>query len=207
MKKTVTLTSAIRAKNDLEMYIRFDEIKRLKQLFVPTFDLKELNAKIDRYEDQLIKVKEAIAIANAVNKDESGNTFYYSIYLLSKYNRLKSDLLTLQKRLDTNEWLTNNEDYKKNILAEIEALDANIKNETDKKVQADFKATKAKLKRSLSKTSLTSKAHVDKLCSSITEDIKNVETIIEQIKTTLSKNNDSTSVEIDVVSEFEVIVK
>jgi hypothetical protein len=207
MKKTVTLTSLIKAKNDLEMYIKIDQIKRLKKLFDPTFDIKDLNSKIDRYENQLIIIKEAIAIANAVNKDESGNTLYYSIYLLSKYNRLKSDLLTLQTRLDTDQFISNNEDLKKNLLHEIEQLDIDIKKETDKKVKAGYLSTKSKLKRSLSKTSLTSKTHTEKLRDIISEDLKAVETIIIQIKNTLSKNNDAVSIDVDITSEFELVVK
>jgi hypothetical protein len=207
MKKTVTLTSLIKAKNDLEMYIKVDQIKRLKQLFVPTFDLKELNSKIDRYEDQLILIKEAIAIANAVNKDESGNTLYYSIYLLSKYNRLKSDILTMQRRLDNDQWLSNNEQFKTNLLKDITELDQKIKEATDKKEIADLKAKKATSKRSLSKTSLNSKAYTEQLCSSLTEDLKNVETLITTIKNTLSKNNDTTMVEVELASEFEIVVK
>jgi hypothetical protein len=207
MKKTVTLTNLIKAKNDLEQYIKFDQIKRLKQLFVPTFDLKELNSKIDRYEDQLIRVKEAIAVANATNKDESGNTFYYSIYLLSKYNRLKSDILTQQTRLDADQFISNNEDYKKNLLQEISELDSTIKKTTDKQVVADLKADKARLKRSLSKTSLTSKAYNEQLCASLTEELKSVETTIIKLKDTLSKNNDSATVEVEVTSEFDTVVK
>jgi hypothetical protein len=207
MKKTVTLTNLIKAKNDLEMYIKIDQIKRLKKLFDPTFDLKDLNSKIDRYEDQLIKVKEAIAVANAVNKDESDNTLYYSIYLLSKYNRLKSDLLTLQRRLDTDQFISSSEDLKTNLLKDIKELDEMIAKESDKKTKSEHLSSKNKLKRSLSKLSTSSKAHVDKTSAFIEKELESVETLILQIKDTLSKNNDAVMVDVDMTSEFELVVK
>ena len=207
MKKTVTLTNLIKAKNDLEMYIKIDQIKRLKKLFDPTFDLKDLNSKIDRYEDQLIKVKEAIAVANAVNKDESDNTLYYSIYLLSKYNRLKSDLLTLQRRLDADQFISSSEDLKTNLLKDIKELDEMIAKDDDKKIKSEHLASKSKLKRSLSKLSTSSKAHVDKTSAFIEKELESVETLILQIKDTLSKNNDAVMVDVDMTSEFELVVK
>jgi hypothetical protein len=207
MKKTVTLTSLIKAKNDLELYIKVDQMKRLKQLFVPTFDIKDLNSKIETKEDQLILIKEAIGLANATTLDEEGHTLNYSIYRLSKYNRLKSDLLTIQRRLETDDFLSDNETFKNSLLKDIGELDDLIKKETDKKVIADRKVAKAKLKRSLSKISTNTKSHTTDLSIQVKKDLADAEIIITQIKSVLSKLNDSTKVVVEVAEEFEIVLK
>ena len=206
MKKTVTLTSLIKAKNDLELYIKIDQMKRLKKLFDPTFDIKDLNSKIEDKEDQLIDIKEAIATANATTIAE-GHTLNHSIYLLSKHNRLKSDLLTLQRRLETDEFLSNNEDTKKALLVDIQELDELIEKETDKKVKAEHLSAKNKLKRSLTKISLTSKSHTTDLSAMIKKDLEETELMISQIKDLLTKHNLETKVEVDIADEFEIVVK
>jgi len=206
MKKTVTLTSLIKAKNDLELYIKIDQMKRLKKLFDPTFDIKDLNSKIDSKEDQLILIKEAIDTGNSTMV-EDGHTIHYYIYRLSKYNRLKSDLLTLQNRLSTDEFLSDNEAVKANLLADIQELDDLIKKDTDKKVKAEHMSAKNKLKRSLSKVSLTTKSHTTDLSVQIKKDLGDVEVTISQIKDILTKANSSTNVEVDISDEFEIVVK
>jgi hypothetical protein len=207
MKKTVTLTSLIKAKNDLELYIKVDQMKRLKKLFDPTFDIKDLNSKIESKEDQLIKIKVAIGLANATTLDDDGNVLNYSIYRLSKYNRLKSDLLLMQRRVESEDFLSNNESLKDSLLKDIKELDELIKKETDKKVIADHKTAKAKLKRSLSKSTTSTKSRTTELSVIIKKDLGEVESLITQIKGILSKVNDTTMVEVDVSNEFEIVVK
>ena len=208
MKKTVTLTSLIKAKNDLELFIKIDQMSVLKKLFNPTFDLKDLNTKIESKEDQLIKIKVAIQDANANNDDEEGNPINYSIYLLSKYNRFKSDLLTRQNRLNSDEFLSTNLGTKQSLLGEIEDLNALIEKDTDKKVKAEHLSAKNKLKRSLSKVSLEhNKSHTDKLLKEVAEDLSKTEVTIAKLKNKLTELNNSISVEVDVTDEFEIIVK
>jgi hypothetical protein len=207
MKKTVTLTSLITAKNNLELYIKVDQMKRLKQLFVPTFDMKDLNSQIDSKENQLIIVKEAIAFTNATTKDESGNSLNYSIYQLSKYNRFKSDLLTIRDRLKSDKFLDNNEKLKLSLIKDIEELDDLIKKDTDKKIAAEHRAAKAKLKKSLSKVSSTTKTTTDDLNIFVDSELKKVETIIAQIKENLTKINGSTNIDVEVNEGFEFVIK
>lgn len=207
MKKTVTLTSLIKAKNDLELYIKIDQMKRLKKLFDPTFDIDDLNSKIETKEDQLIQIKIAIANANAVTLDDDGQPINNSIYLLSKYNRFKADLLSLQRRLDTDEFINNNESAKTNLLADIQELDELMKTDTDKKLKAEHLSSKNKLKKSLSKISLTTKSHTTDLSVKIKKDIEDVEVKIVQIKSLLSKLNDNTKISVDIADEFELVVK
>jgi hypothetical protein len=205
MKKTVILSSLIKAKNDLELYIKIDQMKRLKKLFDPTFDIKDLNSQIDSKEDQLITIKEAIDIGNSTIVD--GHTIHYYIYLLSKYNRRKSDLLTIQNRLSTDEFLSDNEAVKTSLLADIQELDALIEKDTDKKTKAAHMASKNKLKRSLSKVSLTSKSHTTDLVVQTKADIEATEAEIVQIKSILTKANAETEVEVDISDGFEIVVK
>jgi hypothetical protein len=208
MKKTVILANLIKVKNDLELYIKVDQMKRLKKLFDPTFDIKDINSKIETKEDQLIIIKEAIQEANTNNKDKDGRSLNYTIYLLSKYNRFKSDLLGLQRKLETDEFLSEHETAKQSLLDEIKELDKMIEKETDKKVKAEHLSAKNKLKRSLSKTSLkNNKSHTDKLSKLIVEDLKKVEEKITQTKDKLTKYNGQIKVEVDVSDEFEIVVK
>jgi hypothetical protein len=183
-------------------------MKRLKKLFDPTFDIKDINSKIESKEDQLILIKEAIQEANTNNKDEEGRSLNYTIYLLSKYNRFKSDLLGLQRRLNTDEFLSENEANKKSILEEIQELDKMMEKETDKKVKSEHLSAKNKLKRSLSKlSSKNSKAHTSKLQTLVEEDLRKVEDKISQIKSKLTKYNNEIKVEVDIADEFEIVVK
>ena len=205
MKKTVVLSSLIKAKNDLELYIKIDQMKRLKKLFDPTFDIKDLNSKINSKEDQLITIKEAIDTGNSTLVDD--HTIHYYIYRLSKYNRRKSDLLTIQNRLSTDEFLSDNEAVKSSLLSDIQELDELIKKDTDKKVKADHMASKNKLKRSLSKVSLTSKSHTTDLTVQTKSDLETTEVEIAQIKSILTKANNETQVEVDIADEFEIVVK
>ena len=207
MKKTVTLTSLIKAKNDLELFIKLDQMKRLKQLFIPTFDIKDLNSKIESKEDQLILIKIAIGLANATTNDEEGNSLNYHIYRLSKYNRLKSDLLTLQRRIEADDFLSDNETYKSKLLKDLGELDDLIKKETDKTVLANHKLAKTKLKRSLTKLSTATKSHTTDLSLMVKQDLATVDVTITQIKSVLSKLNDSTKVDIEVADEFDIVVK
>jgi hypothetical protein len=207
MKKTVTLTSLIKAKNDLELYIKVDQMKRLKKLFDPTFDIKDLNSQIDSKEDQLIIIKDAIGIANATTLDDSGHTINYSIYQLSKHNRYKSDCIAIQRKLATDEFISDNEALKTKLLADIKELDDLMKTDTDKKVKADHLSAKNKLKRSLSTISSAGKSDTAKLGLIVSDGLKNVETIITKIKDTLSKLNNATKVEVDIADEFEIVIK
>jgi hypothetical protein len=208
MKKTVTLNSLIKAKNDLELFIKIDEMKRLKQLFDPTLDIKDLNSKIESKEDQLIIIKEAIQFANTNTNDESGKSLNYSIYQLSKYNRFKANLLTMKNRLDTDKQFGDNSDaIKSKLLTDIRELDVLIEKETDKKVKSDHESAKRKLKRSLSKSTLPTKSTTASLKEIVVSDIKQVEDKINSIKANLTKYNSSTTVEVDISPEFELIVK
>lgn len=206
MKKTVTLTNLIKAKNDLELFIKIDQIKRLKKLFDPTFDISDLNSKIEEKEDQLIIIKEAIQNANANNNDKEGRSINYSIYLLSKYNRLKSDLNTLKDRLESSE-LTDNDKIKSSLLKDVQELDDLIKKETDKKKKSDLMSSKSKLKRSISKISLTSKSHISTLTVKIGKQLSDVEEKITALKSKLTTLNDSINVEVDINDGFEIAVK
>jgi hypothetical protein len=207
MKKTVTLTSLIKAKNDLELFIKIDQMKRLKKLFDPTFDIKDLNSQIETKEDQLIIIKVAIQEANANNKDDDGQPINYSIYLLSKYNRAKSDLLTLQRRLDTDDLVSDNESVKTALLNDIKELDQLIEKETDKKVKAEHLTAKNKLKRSLSKVSTSHKTYTVDLRKSVVDDLKKTEETISQIKEKLTKLNSNIKVDVELSDEFDIVVK
>jgi len=208
MKKTVTLSSLIKAKNDLELFIKIDEMKRLKKLFDPTFDIKDLNSKIETKEDQLIIIKEAIQNANTNSKDDDGNSLNNSIYQLSKYNRFKANLLTLQRRLEQDASSGNHYDaLKTSILTDIKELDILIDKDTDKKVKSDHESSKRKLKRSLSKISQPSENSTTELQKTVNEDLKKVEDKINSLKTILTKFNSSIKVEVEIADEFELIVK
>jgi hypothetical protein len=207
MKKTVILTNLIKAKNDLELYIKIDQMKRLKRLFDPTFDIKDLNSKIETKEDQLILIKLAIDEGNNA-KDKDGNPIRYSIYQLSKYNRLKSDLLGLQRKFETDEFLQSGNSATQSLLDEIRELDDLIEKETDKKVKAEHLSAKNKLKRSLSKISTkNSKSFNDKMLKLINDDLAKTEEIITKFKDKLTKINGLTKVEVEVSDEFEIVVK
>ena len=208
MKKTVILASLIKAKNDLELFIKVDQMDRLKKLFDPLFDIKDLNSKIEAKENQLIIIKEAIQNANTNTVDSEGKSLNYSIYLLSKYNRWKSDLLTMQQKVDNNDWFeSNNEKLKKSLLKDIQELDELIKNTEDKKKKSEHLTAKAKLKRSLTKTSLTSNAHTDKLKKQFHEDLKKVEEQIIILKDKLTEYNGKTTVDVEIAEGFEIIIK
>jgi hypothetical protein len=174
MKKTVTLTSLIKAKNDLELFIKIDEMGRLKKLFDPTFDIKDLNSKIESKEDQLIIIKEAIQEANTNSKDDDGNSLNHSIYLLSKYNRWKSNLLTISHRLEVKAMFGDNDKLKTSLLTDIKELDSLMDKDTDKKVKAEHQSTKLKIKRSLNKLS-TKSSPTDDLKQSTEDDLKKIE--------------------------------
>jgi hypothetical protein len=206
MKKTVTLTSLIKAKNDLELFIKIDQMKRLKKLFDPSFDLKELNSKIEEKEDQLIIIKLAIDEGNRT-LDENGNSIHYSIYQLSKHNRLKADLLTLQRRFESSDLINNNDKLKSSLLNDIKDLDTLMEKEEDKKKKADFLSSKNKLKRSLSKVTKNDTSETTKLQKEVVEELSKVEKTISTIKDTLTKLNGKTTVEVDILDEFEIVIK
>lgn len=207
MKKTVTLTSLIKAKEDLEVYIKVDEMKRLQKLFIPTFDLKDLNSKIEEKEDQLILIKDAIQQANTNTKDEEGHSINHSIYLLSKYNRAKSGMLSAQKRIDSSEFLDSGSDkFKASLLKDIKELDDLIKKETDKKKKSEHQSAKNKLKRSLSKASISSSSHNESLTKIINAELKSLEEKIETLKSKLTLLNNKTMVEVEVSEGFSIIV-
>ena len=206
MKKTVTLSSLIKAKNDLELFIKIDQMKRLKKLFDPSFDLKDVNSKIEAKEDQLIIIKLAIDEGNRT-LDESGNSIHYSIYQLSKNNRLKADLLTLQRRFESSDLISNNDKLKSSLLNDIKDLDTLMDKEEDKKKKADFLSSKNKLKRSLSKVTKNDTSETTKLQKEVVEELSKVEKTISTIKDTLTKLNSKTMVEVDISDEFEMVVK
>lgn len=205
MKKTVKLTNLIKAKNDLELYIKIDQMKKLKKLFDPTFDIKDLNSKIENKEDQLILIKEAINEGN-LNKDEEGHTINYSIYQLSKLNRFKSDSTTLRNRLENSEFLDNDR-IKDSLLKDVRELDDLINKETDKKKKSDLLSSKSKLKRSLSKVSLTSKSHMTTLKEEIIKDLQEVEEKISNLKAKLTVLNNKFSVDVDVLDGFDITIQ
>jgi hypothetical protein len=206
MKKTVTLTSLIKAKNDLELFIKIDQMKRLKKLFDPSFDLKDVNSKIETKEDQLIIIKLAIDEGNRT-LDENGNSIHYSIYQLSKHNRLKADLLTLQRRFESSDLINNNDKLKSSLLNDIKDLDTLMEKEEDKKKKADFLSSKNKLKRSLSKVTKNDTSETTKLQKEVVEELSKVEKTISTIKDTLTKLNGKTTVEVDILDEFEIVIK
>jgi hypothetical protein len=204
MKKTVTLTTLIKAKSDLELYIKIDQISRLKKLFLPNFDLNELNSSIEAKENQLINIKLGIDEGNST-KDEKGVSVRYYIYLLSKYNRFKSDMLGLCRKLNNDDWLSQLEETKESLLNEINELNCQIDKETDKKKKTDLMSTKTKVKRSLSKLSTKSRSHTTDLKKLIDDDLKDVEVKIEDVKAILKSLNDKITVEVEIADEFKMI--
>ena len=204
MKKTVTLSNLVKAKNDLELYIKLDQMKRLKKLFDPNFDLEDLNSSIEAKEDQLIIIKDAIATANAVTKDDDGHTTNYWIYQLSKNNRYKSDALMIQRKLETSEWLTENMQSKNSLLSEIEELNKSIDKETDKKKKTELSATKTKLKRSLTKLSSKNNSTSDSLKKVIEVELRKADVAINEIKAVLTDMN-KVQVEVEIADEFKLI--
>jgi hypothetical protein len=206
MKKTVTLTTLIKAKSDLEYYIKVDEMKRLRELLDPTFDIEEINSKIERYENQLILVKLAIDKGNN-ELDSQGNPIHDSIYQLSKYNRFKAGLLTLQRRIDSAEFGANGKSFTEKLVKDIQELDDLIKKETDKKRKADLIRSKTKLKRSLTRPQKSSTLISDKLKKTITTNLKKTEEKIITLKNKLTELNNKIQVEVEVASEFEIVIK
>ena len=204
MKKTVTLSSLVKAKKDLEFYIQVGQMKRLKTLFLPNFNLSELNSDIEAKDDQLLIIKEAIAKANVETKDNNGHSVNYWVYLLSKYNRAKADNQLLLRKLDTSDFLKEIERTKSSLLKEISDLNEQIDKETDKKVKADLSSRKTKLKRSLSKLSSKNNSNTDTLRKEIETDIMKNDVAINEIKPRLTELN-TTLVEVEIADEFKLI--
>lgn len=207
MKKTVKLTSLVKAKNDLEILIHMDQINRLKNLFNSEFEISSLDPNIVEKEDQLVLIKEALQLANATTKDADGKSLNYYIYDLSKHNRRKADLLEMQRKVE-NSKLLNNEELHKSLTKDVEEIEELIKKTTDEKEKARLISNKRKLsKRSLSKATTTSKLRINKLEKFIKTEIEKVESTISNIKAKLAEMNQSTEVEVQVNEGFEIVVK
>jgi len=206
MKKTVTLTNLIKAKNDLELFIKIDQMKRLKKLFDPSFSIEELGTKIAAKEDQLITIKLAIDEGNSA-KDSDGKTLHYYIYQLSKLNRQKADLLAIQRRLETNDMVSNNDQLKKSLLGDISDLNTLMSKEEDKKKKSEYLSSKNKLKRSLSKLTTITNSSTIPLLKYVQDNLVKVEESIVTLKNKLTELNSNIKVEVDLSEEFDIIVK
>lgn len=204
MKKTVKLTNLIKAKSDLELHIKVAQIKTLKTLFDPDFDLKDANSKIDDLEDQLIIIKEAIQLANSTTNDDTGKSINNSIYLLSKYNRKRSDLKLYLEKIGVNGML-DNDSFKEKLLKDIREMDDLIVKETDKKRKSELESNKRRLKRSFTKISANKKESPD-LKGSVESELTLVEKQINELKSKLAILNEKTTVEVEISDGFSLII-
>lgn len=210
MKKTVTLNSLVKAKSDLELFIKVEETKRLQKLFTPNFDISEIDSNIEKKEDQLIIIKEAISIANTITKDEEGNSINHYIYKLSKLNRRKADLGIILSRIDSTNNLLDKSKVSEKLLDDIRDLGNLIekaKKSGDKKKEAEHTKSRNNLKRSLSKTSSKTKVNVTALEQKINKDLELVEVAIENTKAKLTTMNaNSAKIEVEILDGFDIVI-
>lgn len=178
VEKLIKLESLINAKNDLEMLIKMNSVKKNNLLFTKDYDaeiIKDIDETIATVDEQLIEVKLCIQNANTNEVHEDGNSNNYYIYKLSSLNRRLANLRELEQKGEYN------------ITAFAKDPPRGTTYPHNKKIR----------------DRLTTKKEIEKRNKEIANEIIDVEKSITEIKAKLSEFNKRVEVKVKVFDGFE----